>query len=454
MVLISKNPATEEIIKEHSELTNEEIEQKLAVAHDTYLHWRETSFSHRAERLKRAAEILRTDARKYAEIVTREMGKPIKESLAGMEKCAWVCEYYAENAQKFLSPEYIETDARESYVRFDPIGVVLAIMPWNFPFWQVFRFIAPASMAGNVGVLKHASNVQMCAKAIEEIFDRAGFPQGVFQNLCVGSGKVEQIIRDDIVQAVTLTGSEYAGTQVASQAGGEVKHVVLELGGSDPFIILDDSDLDLACLAGAGSRLLNNGQSCIAAKRFIVVESRLQDFLEKLKLKFESMVIGDPLLESTQIGPLVNEQSLKEIGEQVKRTLESGAKLVTGGERHEGLGYFYKPTIIANVKKGMLAYNEEIFGPVATVISVRDTDEAIQVANDSKFGLGASLWTQNLDLAKQLVPKIEAGAVFVNDMVRSDPRLPFGGVKKSGVGRELSHYGIKEFVNVKTVWIK
>ena len=456
MSLVSKNPATEEIIKEHREFTDEELNQKLQVAHDTFLNWRETFFAHRAERMKRLAQLLRENARHYGELMALEMGKPIKQGIAEAEKCAWVCEFYAAEAEKFLAPEYVKTDAGESFVRFEPIGAVLAVMPWNFPFWQVFRFIAPAAMAGNVGVLKHASNVQGCAQAIEELFDKAGFPQGVFQNLAIGSDKVAGVIADPRIEAVTLTGSEGAGRKVAEAAGREIKKTVLELGGSDPFIILADANLDQACTVATTARLQNNGQSCIAAKRFIAVESVAGEFLQRFKERFEAMVVGDPLDEKTDVGPLVSERALQDIEDQIKRTLEAGAKLVIGGKRKEEMrkGYFYTPTILSEVKKGMPAYSEEIFGPVASVITVADVDEAVAVANDTRFGLGASLWTQDLALAKKLAAQIDAGAVFINGMVKSDPRLPFGGVKRSGYGRELGEYGIKEFTNIKTVWIK
>ena len=456
MPLISINPATEEIIKEHAELTEAELNQKLQVAHDTFRNWRETSFAHRAERMKRLAELLRGNARRYGELMALEMGKPIKQGVAEAEKCAWVCEFYAAEAEKFLAPEHIKTDAGESFARFDPIGVVLAVMPWNFPFWQVFRFIAPAAMAGNVGVLKHASNVQGCAQTIEELFDKAGFPQGVFQNLAIGSDKVASVIADPRIEAVTLTGSEGAGRKVAAACGREIKKTVLELGGSDPFIILADADLEMACTMATTARLQNNGQSCIAAKRFIVIESVASDFLSKFKARFEAMIVGDPMDDGTDVGPLVSENALQDIEDQVRRTLEAGAKLVTGGKRKReiGKGYFYQPTILAGIKKGMPAYSEEIFGPVASVIVVADADEAVAVANDTKFGLGASLWTEDLALAKRLAAKIDAGAVFINGMVKSDPRLPFGGIKRSGYGRELGEYGIREFVNIKTVWVK
>lgn len=454
MAIQSINPATEEVLATYDELTDQEIQDKLAIAQEAFESWRSTSFAERAEKLNKLAQILRDDARAIGEIMTKEMGKPIIQAVAEVEKCAWVCEYYAENGEKFLTSEIIETDASESYVKFDPIGIVLAIMPWNFPFWQVIRFAAPAVMAGNVGVLKHASNVPESAQKIEEIFLKAGFPKGVFQNLTIGSGKVEQIIRDERVKAVTLTGSEYAGQQVAKVASEEIKKTVLELGGSDPFIVFEDADIPATCEIATTARNINNGQSCIAAKRFILLESIAEKFIEQFKEKFEAMKIGDPMQEDTQIGPMVNKQGIEEIEQQVKDAVSAGAKIITGGERVGDQGYYYRPTIITGITKDMPAYTQEFFGPVALVITVKDEEEAIKVANDTSFGLGASIWTNDKERIKRVIPQIDSGAVFVNGMVKSDPRLPFGGEKRSGYGRELSHYGIKEFVNIKSVWIK
>lgn len=449
----STNPASEEVISEYSELSSVQIEAKLLLAQHAFDAWRQTSFSHRKESMLVLSQLLRSKKREMAEIATREMGKPITQAMAELEKCAAVCEYYAQNAECILKEEVITTDASESFVRFDPIGIVLAVMPWNFPYWQVMRFIAPAAMAGNVGILKHASNVQGCGEALERIFLEAGFPVGIFQNLSIGSNKVESILRDPRVKAVTLTGSEYAGRKVAEVAGDEIKPTVLELGGSDPFIILEDADLDLVEKMAPLARLQNCGQSCIAAKRFIVVESVADEFLKRFKRTFESYNVGDPMDESTQMGPLVNLESLQEIDKQVKDSVAAGAILVTGGKRLERKGFFYAPTILSAVKKGMRAYNEEIFGPVASVIIVKDESEAVTVANDTSFGLGSSVWTRDTEKAKQLAVQIHAGNVFINSIVKSDPRLPFGGVGRSGYGRELSHYGIKEFVNIKTIWI-
>lgn len=450
----SINPFTEEVIAEYKELNSEEIEQRLVLAENAFGAWRKTNFVERKEKMLVLARLLREQKREMAEIATREMGKPITQSIAEVEKCAMLCEYYAQNAEYILKEEYITTDASESFVRFDPIGIVLAVMPWNFPYWQVLRFIVPAAMAGNVGVLKHASNVQGCAGAIERIFLEAGFPEGVFQNLSIVSSQVEAVVRDARIKAVTLTGSEYAGRKVAEVAGDEVKHSVLELGGSDPFIVLSDANLDLVEKMAPIARLQNCGQSCIAAKRFIVVESIAQEFLKRFKNSFENYIVGDPMDEKTQMGPMVNESSCDEIQKQVQDSIAAGAVLVTGGKRLEGKGFFYAPTILSNVKKGMRAYSEEMFGPLASVIVVQDENEAIKVANDTSFGLGSSIWTADIQKAKELARHIHAGNVFINAIVKSDPRLPFGGIGRSGYGRELSHYGIKEFVNIKTVWIQ
>lgn len=454
MAIETLNPATEEVVKTFEELSNEQIEQKLAKAQSTFESWRTTSFDERAKLMNNLAKILKDEAREIGEIMTLEMGKPITQAIAESEKCAWVCEYYAENAEKFLANEKVETDAGESYVKFDPIGIVLAVMPWNFPFWQVIRFAAPTVMAGNVGILKHASNVPQNAVKIEEIFLQAGFPEGVFQNLHISSKKVEGIIRDPRIKAVTLTGSEYAGTQVAKVAGEEVKKTVLELGGSDPFIVLEDADIPNTCEIATTARNINNGQSCIAAKRFIVVEEVADKFTKLFVEKFEAMKIGDPMEEDTAIGPVATKQGLEDLEKQIKESVEKGAKILTGGKRVGDKGYFLQPTILGDVKPDMPAYSEEFFGPVASVIVVKDEAEAIQVANSTTFGLGASIWTEDIERAKKMIPQIDSGAVFVNGMVKSDPRLPFGGEKRSGYGRELSHYGIKEFVNIKSVWIK
>ncbi len=454
MPLRSINPATEAVIAEHQELSGDDIEQKLVRAQQGFELWRTVPFSERAEKLRKLASLLKAQSRELGELITQEMGKPVAQGQAEVEKCAWACEYYAENAEKFLAPQTVATDASNSYVRFDPIGVVLAVMPWNFPFWQVFRFIAPASMAGNVGILKHASNVQLCAQRIEALFSAAGYPVGVFQNLTIGASRVEALIRDPRIKAVTLTGSEAAGAAVASVAGQEIKKTVLELGGSDPFIIFEDADLTTACEVATMARLQSNGQSCIAAKRFLVQDSVATKFTEMFKQKFESLIVGDPMDPTTIVGPVATAQGFKDLTDQVERALASGATLITGGRRVSNTGYFYQPTILSNVTKQVSIYSEEVFGPVASVITFTTEAEAIAIANDTNFGLSASVWTSDMDRAHRVIPQIDSGAVFVNGMVKSDPRLPFGGEKRSGYGRELSEFGIREFVNTKSVWIK
>ena len=455
MALRSINPTTEEVIQEFDELSAEAIEQKLALAQSTFETWRNTSFEERATLMHKAAQNLRDSKAELALVMTREVGKTLTASEAEIEKCALTCDYYADNAATFLSEESVETDAGQSYVRFDPIGVVLAVMPWNFPLWQVFRFAAPALMAGNVGILKHASNVQMSGQAIEKVFVDAGFPEGAFLNLEIGSAKVEAIIRDPRVKAATLTGSEYAGSQVAKVAGEEIKKTVLELGGSDPFIVFADADIDQAVSGAVTGRMqFNAGQSCIAAKRFIVEESIASEFADKLTTAVEELVVGDPESAETSVGPLASKQQLDDIEKQVTASVEAGATLLCGGKRKGGKGYFYEPAVLANVTKGMPVYDEEVFGPALPIISFKTNEEAIAIANDSEYGLGATIFSSDTNKAQNIARDIDSGAVFINNPVKSDPRLPFGGVKKSGYGRELSHYGIREFVDVKTVWIK
>ena len=447
------NPATNEIIKDYSDHSDE---QAAAIIEDVQIEfekWRSTDFQYRLELMHKAAAVIRKNIDTYARTMTLEMGKIISESRAEIEKCAWVCEYYADHAEQFLADEIIESDASRSLVAFQPIGIVLAVMPWNFPFWQVFRFAAPALMAGNAGILKHASNVPGSALAIEEIFLEAGFPENLFKTLLVSSGQVEAIIKNRRIKAVTLTGSEPAGMSVASIAGRELKKTVLELGGSDPYIVLDDADLPACVKTAATARMINTGQSCIAAKRFIVVESMVKQFEEQQSAIMKSMKVGDPLDENTQVGPMARMDLLDELDEQVQKSIKMGARLVCGGQKIEGPGAFYPPTVLGDVKKGMPVYEQETFGPVSAIIPVKNTDEAIAVANDSEFGLGGSVWTRDIKIGEEVARKIETGAVFVNGMTKSDPRLPFGGVKRSGYGRELSHYGIKEFVNIKTIWI-
>jgi succinate-semialdehyde dehydrogenase/glutarate-semialdehyde dehydrogenase len=441
------------MIKEYTEHNSREITEIIEQAHAEYLSWRKVGFDKRAELMYRAAETLRRNTDKYARTITLEMGKTITESRAEVEKCAWVCDYYADNAERFLADELIETEGSKSFVAFQPIGVVLAVMPWNFPFWQVFRFAAPALMAGNAGVLKHASNVPGSALQIEEVFREAGFPENIFRTLLIGASKVDSVIRNDKIKAVTLTGSEPAGMQVASVAGQELKKTVLELGGSDPYIVLDDAEINACVNTAVQARMINAGQSCIAAKRFIVVESMLDKFQNEHVEIMKSLNLGDPLDEKTQVGAMARMDLLEELDLQVQKSVKLGASLLTGGKKADGPGAFYLPTVLGDVRKGMPVYSEETFGPVSAIIPVKDSEEAIMVANDSIFGLGGSVWSKDIARAEQVARQIESGAVFINGMTKSDPRLPFGGVKRSGYGRELSHYGIKEFVNIKTIWI-
>jgi len=453
MSIQSINPATGEILESFKETSGQELDRVLTGAHAAFLQWREVPFARRAQRMREAAQILRTRRAEYARTMTLEMGKPIVQGEAEVDKCAWVCEYYADHAEAFLAEQPRETEASRSYVRFDPLGPVLAVMPWNFPFWQVFRFAAPALMAGNAGVLKHASNVPRCALAIEEVFREAGFPRGLLSTVLVGSSAVAALIANPRIVAVTLTGSDRAGSKVAEQAGRELKKTVLELGGSDPFIVLADADLAAAARTAAEARLINSGQSCIAAKRFIVVEPVADQFLDRFLDELRSRRMGDPLVRGTQVGPQARIDLRDSLHEQVAESVKRGAKLLLGGEVPAGKGAFYPPTLLAAVDKGMPAFDEETFGPVAAVIRAKDEADAVRLANDSAFGLGASLWTQDRARAERMAAQIEAGSVFVNGVVKSDPRLPFGGIKRSGYGRELSEYGIREFVNVKSVWI-
>ncbi|MCB9211678.1 MAG: NAD-dependent succinate-semialdehyde dehydrogenase [Ignavibacteriales bacterium] len=454
MAIETVNPATGKLVKTFKPFTNEKVDSIINETHSAFGKWRATSFAERKKLMLNAAKILKNEKEKYAKILTIEMGKPITQAISEVEKCAWVCEYYAENAESILKNEIIETDASESYVQFDPIGIVLAVMPWNFPYWQVFRFAAPALMAGNAGLLKHASNVPKSALAIEEVFQKAGYPKSIFRTLLINSNQVDNVIENPKVKATTLTGSEHAGSMVAAKSGKLLKKSVLELGVSDQFIILKDENLDEAIRTAVTARLLNNGQSCIAAKRFVVVKEIAKVFEEKFVEKMEEVKIGNPMDRETELGPMAREDLLLELHEQVVQSIKKGAKLLIGGKRLDRKGYYYPATVLANVKRGMPAYEDELFGPVASVIKVKNEEEAIKVANNTKFGLGASLWTRDFKKAKTLAKSIDSGSVFINGMVKSDPRLPFGGVKLSGFGRELSHYGIKEFVNIKTVWVK
>ena len=455
MAIATINPATGEKIQAFEPLSDTAIAQKLDRAQRTFEQYRHTSFAQRAEWLVAAAKILEDEKESFGKIMTLEMGKLLQTGVSEAEKCAAVCRYYAEHGAEFLKDVALTSDASHSFVRYQPLGIILAVMPWNFPFWQVFRFAAPALMAGNVGILKHASNVPQCALAIESILRRAGFPEGAFQSLLVGSDKVAQIVGDDRVKAATLTGSEGAGASLASAAGKHLKKVVLELGGSDPFIVMESADLDTALSTAVAARMLNSGQTCIAAKRFIVQEAIADTFTQELISKFGALKIGDPLHPETQIGPLATPTILKELDAQVQSCLQQGGKLLTGGAPLANTqGNYYPPTILTDIPPGASTHQEEFFGPVALLYRVPDLDTAIQIANSTPFGLGSSAWTEVAEERDRLINEIEAGCVFINGMVKSDPRLPFGGIKRSGFGRELSAQGIHEFVNIKTIWVK
>jgi len=454
-MLLSVNPAFSSVIEEYDEYSDEKVNAIIDKADSAFLAWSEAPFTERSRLMKNASDVLCKRREFLAELMTLEMGKPIIQSRAEIDKCAWVCTYYAANADEFLKDELVETDAKKSFITCRPLGVILAVMPWNFPFWQVFRFAAPGLMAGNTGLLKHSSNVSGCALAIENVFRDAGFPDGVFSTLLVSSKRVENIIKDPRIKGVTLTGSTPAGISVATASVSVLKKVVLELGGSDPYLILDDADLESAADTCATARLLNGGQSCIAAKRFIVTEKVYDEFLKLFVKKMNSKKMGDPLDPSNDIGPQAREDLREELHSQGRRSVELGAEVLLGGVIPDIKGAYYPPTILVNVKKGMPAYHEELFGPVASVIKVRNEDEAIFVANDTSFGLGAAVFTQDIKKGEEIAKyKLDAGSCFVNSFVKSDPRLPFGGIKESGFGRELSLYGIKEFVNIKTVYIK
>ncbi len=454
MAIATINPDSGETLKTFEPLTQSEIAQKLDLAQSAEKQYRQISMAQRSQWMNATADILEQDKEKFGKLMTLEMGKPLKSAIAEVEKCALVCRYYADHAAEFLADVPVKTDASHSFIRYQPLGIVLAVMPWNFPFWQVFRFAAPALMAGNMGLLKHSSNVPQCALAIEDIFQQAGFPDGVFQTLLVGSEQVAALIADERVKAATLTGSEPAGASLAAAAGKQIKKTVLELGGSDPFIVTASADLEAAVTTAVAARMLNNGQSCIAAKRFIVEEAIADAFEKQLIEKFEKLKIGDPMLPDTDIGPLATPGILKDLDQQVQQSVKLGAKVLTGGQPLSRPGNFYPPTILTDIPAGSPAEKEEFFGPVALLFRVADLDAAIKLANDSPFGLGASAWTTDEKERDRLISEIEAGAVFINGMVKSDPRLPFGGIKRSGYGRELGILGIHEFVNVKTVWVR
>jgi succinate-semialdehyde dehydrogenase/glutarate-semialdehyde dehydrogenase len=454
MPIATINPTTGECLRSFDPLSEAELARKLQNAACGFAKYRRTSFEARAFLMMSAAEILESEQDDCARLMTLEMGKPLRAAAAEVAKCVTTIRYYAENAERFLADETVETGAGRSFIRYLPLGPILAVMPWNYPFWQVIRFLAPALMAGNVGLLKHASNVPQCALKIEDIFRRAGFVAGVFQTLLVGASQVDRILDDPRVAAATLTGSEQAGIQVGVSAAKRIKKVVLELGGSDPFIVMPSADLDAAVATAVDARIQNNGQSCIAAKRFIVAEPVADEFERKFVSRMEALRVGDPMAESTQLGPLALAAAVADLDAGVQRTVAGGARLATGGYRIEGPGNFYAPTVLVSVPEGSPAYCEEFFGPVASIFRAKDAPDAIRIANDTRFGLGASVWTRDPGEIDCFINEIEAGMVFVNGMVASDPRLPFGGVKYSGHGRELGAHGIREFVNIKTVWIR
>ncbi|HKI04234.1 MAG TPA: NAD-dependent succinate-semialdehyde dehydrogenase [Thermoanaerobaculia bacterium] len=448
------NPATGALIREYPEHGEDEVAERLAQAERAFASWRRFDFEERAGYLTSVADLLRENQADFARLMTEEMGKTVTAAESEVDKCAWACDFYAENAARFLPAETVATDAGKSFVRYDPLGPVLAIMPWNFPFWQFFRFAAPTLMAGNVALLKHAANVPGTALAIEAAFREAGFPEGVVTTLLVSSERVKGLIGDPAVRAVTLTGSDRAGMEVAAEAGRRLKKTVLELGGSDPFIVLADADPSEAARQAARARTVNSGQSCIAAKRFIVEEEIAGRFEDEFVQAMEGLAVGDPMDRAIEVGPLARQDLLDSLDDQVRRTVDAGARLRTGGQRLPRDGWFYPPTVLTGVEPGMAAFDEETFGPVAAVIRARDTAHAVELANRSNFGLGASIWTGDASRGEHLAAEIDAGMVFVNGAVKSDPRLPFGGIKHSGYGRELSEVGIREFVNTKTVWIK
>jgi acyl-CoA reductase-like NAD-dependent aldehyde dehydrogenase len=453
MSIQSINPTTEEVLETFEQFNHAQINDALQQARDAFLQWRETSFAERSVYLHRVASHLREHKTELARAATLEMGKPIVEAEAEVEKCAWNCDFYADQAEHFLADEHATSNATESYVSFQPLGVVLALMPWNFPYWQVFRFAAPALMAGNTAVLKHASNVSRCALDIERIFLESGLPAGVFKTVLVPGSETSALIKDPRIAAVTLTGSDAAGVAVASTSGSVLKKNVLELGGSDAFIVLADADLDAAAQMAARARFQNTGQSCIAAKRFIVVEDVAHEFEQKFVEATTKLRVGDPLDRATQVGPMARGDLRDALHQQVRASIDMGAHVLLGGKPRDGKGYYYEPTIITDVTPDMPIFNEETFGPVAAIIHARDTEHALELANTSDFGLGGNLWTTNIDQARKLARRIESGGVFINGMTASDPRLPFGGIKRSGYGRELSSFGIREFVNIQTIWI-
>jgi succinate-semialdehyde dehydrogenase / glutarate-semialdehyde dehydrogenase len=454
MTIATINPATGQTVRTFTPLSEAELNARIQCAADTFRRYCRTSLAERLGMLERAADILDSEKEDFGRLMVTEMGKTLKAAVEEAAKCAWGCRYYVQNAERFLADEAVETNATRSFIAYQPIGPVLAIMPWNFPFWQVFRFAAPALAAGNVGLLKHASNVPQCALAIEDIFRRAGFAEGCFQTLLIETERVRRVIEDPRVMAVTLTGSTGAGSQVASAAGKQIKKSVLELGGSDPFIVMPDCDLETAARTAVRARTINNGQSCIAAKRFIAVGPVADEFERRLVAGIRSLKVGDPMDPATDVGPMANEAQVKTLADQVERSVRAGARLLTGGHPLDGPGFYFAPGVLTDIAPDSPAYRDEVFGPVALLFRARDIDEAIRIANDSPFGLGASAWTNDSGARDRFIAELAAGMVFINGMVASDPRLPFGGVKQSGYGRELSAYGLREFLNIKTVWIQ
>jgi succinate-semialdehyde dehydrogenase / glutarate-semialdehyde dehydrogenase len=454
MAIATINPATGELLKSFEPLSDSQINGKIRRAAEAFPKFRALTFAQRAHMMREAADILESEKNAIARLMTTEMGKTLRSAVDEAVKCAWVCRHYADRAEAFLADEIIQTNATRSYVRYQPLGIILVVMPWNFPFWQAFRFIAPGLMAGNVGLLKHASNVPQCALKIEEVLCRAGFPEGVFQTLLIGADKVDRILDDPRIAAATLTGSEEAGVSVGAGAAKRIKKVVLELGGSDPFVVMPSANFDEAVATAVKARTINNGQSCIAAKRFIIAESIADRFEREFVARMQGLRVGDPMDEKTDVGPLANPEAVKSVHEAVQNTVRAGARLLAGGKPAEGPGNFYLPTVLAHVPPNSPAYQEELFGPVASIFRVKDLDDAIRVANDSRFGLGASAWTNDPAEQERFINELEAGMVFINQMVASDPRLPFGGIKRSGFGRELSVHGIREFTNIKTVVVK
>jgi succinate-semialdehyde dehydrogenase / glutarate-semialdehyde dehydrogenase len=454
MAIATINPATGQVIKTFEPLSDAQLEVKLQRAADTFATYKKVPFAERARMLLKAAAILESEKETFGRMMTTEMGKTLRSAVDEAVKCAWVCRYYAENAERFLADEIVETTASRSYIRYQPLGAVLAVMPWNFPFWQVLRFAAPALMAGNVGLLKHASIVPQSALMIEDLFRRAGFPEGTFQTLLIASQKVDRVLGDPRVMAAALTGSEGAGIEVGIGAAKRIKKVVLELGGSDPFIVMPSANLETAVSTAVKARIFNNGQSCIAAKRFIVAESIAEEFEWKFAQKMAALVVGDPFDEKTELGPLSTADGVADLDRDVQITVKAGAKVLTGGKPLNRPGNFYAPTVLTNIPNGSPAHKEELFGPVASVFRAKDLYDAIRIANDSRFGLGASAWTNDQNERERFINDLESGMVFINRMVASDPRIPFGGVKWSGHGRELGAHGIREFTNIKTVWIE